>query len=160
MSALELGPQNPHADSSQPIAPPERLPASPMSRAIATIAMLVVLALMITARCLEPAQSGYGTHQQLGLPPCSSVLILGMRCPACGMTTAWSHAVRGQWAQALQANAGGLALVMIALASMPVFCYYLSRGYWSRHGWFSFSLALSLAAALLIAIGQWLTRLV
>ena len=122
--------------------------------------MLLVLALFSVARCLEPDAAGYGTHQQLGLPPCTSVAVFGIRCPACGMTTSWSYAMRGQWIRAGQANAGGLALVVIALAYMPAFCYYLSRGYWSRQGWLSFSLALSLSAALLIAAGQWLARIV
>jgi hypothetical protein len=76
------------------------------------------------------------------------------------MTTAWSYAMRGQWRDACNSNAGGLGLVLIALVYMPTFCYYVARGYWSRHGWLSFSLALSLSAALLVAAGQWLTRLV
>jgi hypothetical protein len=124
------------------------------------VAILVVLALLATARTLHPSPLGYGTHQQIGLPPCTSVAILGLRCPACGMTTSWSYATRGQWVNAWNANAGGLTLVVIALAYIPTFCYYVARGYWSRHGWLSFSLALSLSAALLAAAGQWLTRLV
>lgn len=159
MNSAELSQPIPQRPSAQAACRLERPPASRRSRATAVVTMLGLLALMCIARSLEPSQAGYGTHQQLGLPPCSSVLIAGIRCPACGMTTAWSHAMRGQWVQAYQANAGGLALVMIALAAMPVFCYYLARGYWSRHGWLSFSLALSLAAAMLVAIGQWLTRL-
>ncbi len=45
--------------------------------------MVVVLGV---ARWLEPDAKGYGTHQQLGLPPCSSILLFGSKCPACGMT--------------------------------------------------------------------------
>ncbi len=67
--------------------------------------------------------------------------------------------MRGQLVDAWHANAGGTLLGLIALAYIPVFCYYLARGYWSRRGWLSFSLALSLAAALLVALGQWLGRL-
>lgn len=136
-------------------------PRASLASRLSTIgAMLVVIAMLVTARLLYPSPVGYGTHQQLGLPPCTSVALLGLRCPACGMTTSWSYAMRGQWVSAWNANAGGLGLVMIALAYIPTFCYYLARGYWSRHGWLSFSLALCLSAALLVAAGQWLTRLV
>ena len=134
--------------------------ASLSSRAAAVAVMLGLIVLFGIARRLEPSPTGYGTHQQLGLPPCTSVALMGMRCPACGMTTAWSYAMRGQWGDACNSNAGGLGLVLIALAYMPAFCYYVARGYWSRQGWLSFSLALSLSAALLVAAGQWLTRLV
>lgn len=138
----------------------DRPRASTASRIGAVIALAVVLALFVIAGMLQPSPQGYGTHQQLGLPPCSSVALFGARCPACGMTTAWSYALRGEWPNAWQANAGGLMLVLIALVYIPTICYYVARGYWSRHGWLSFSLALSLGAALLVATGQWLTRLI
>jgi hypothetical protein len=140
-------------------APSTRQPASLVSRVAAVAGMTLVLGLLLTARTLDPSPLGYGTHQQLGLPPCTSVAFFGLRCPACGMTTSWSLATRGQWRSAAAANAGGLGLVLIALAYLPAFCYYVARGYWSRHGWLSFSLALSLSAAWLVAAGQWLTRL-
>jgi hypothetical protein len=143
-----------------PRAVPARLPASKASRIGVVIAIGVVLALFAIAAKLQPSPLGYGTHQQLGLPPCSSVALVGVRCPACGMTTAWSYAFRGQWVDAWHANAGGLTLVVIALVYIPTLCYYVARGHWSRHGWLSFSLALSLSAALLVAAGQWLTRLI
>ena len=136
-----------------------RVPASSISRISAVVVMLALLALFGIARRLDPSPMGFGTHRQLGLPPCTSVALMGMRCPACGMTTAWSYAMRGQWRNAYHANAGGLGLVAIALVYIPAFCYYVARGYWSRQGWLSFSLALSLSAALLVAAGQWLTRL-
>ncbi|TWU15751.1 hypothetical protein Poly21_29530 [Allorhodopirellula heiligendammensis] len=77
---------------------------------------LGLVMLLGLARSLVPAAAGLGTHQQLGLPPCSMRVLLGMRCPACGMTTSWSHWTRGQWWAAAQANAGGLCLAFLALA--------------------------------------------
>ncbi len=76
------------------------------------------------------------------------------------MTTSWSYLLRGQLVDAWHSNAGGTILGAIALAYIPVFCYYLARGTWSQHGWLSFSLALSLSAALLVAFGQWFSRLI
>lgn len=138
----------------------ERLPASFRSKLGAVFGVGIALTLLLLARSLDPSGRGYGTHQQLGLPPCSSILLWGTRCPACGMTTSWSYLTRGQLVSAWSANAGGTLLGLIALAYIPAICYYLARGYWSRHGWLSFSLALSLSAALLVAFGQWLSRLI
>ena len=145
---------------SSPVMSLRNPPASWQSRLSAIGAMLVVIGMLAIARQLEPSPLGFGTHQQLGLPPCTSIALTGMRCPACGMTTSWSYAMRGQWQRAFHANAGGLGLVVIALAYIPAFCYYVARGHWSRQGWLSFSLALSLSVAFLVAAGQWLTRLV
>ncbi|WP_442512204.1 DUF2752 domain-containing protein [Novipirellula sp. SH528] len=70
--------------------------------------------LLITASQLSPSQQGLGTHQQLGLPPCSSRIIFGFRCPACGMTTSWSYFTQGHWLQSVQSNSGGFLLAIAA----------------------------------------------
>jgi hypothetical protein len=132
--------------------------APPWERLVVGAAVLGVVALLITARWLEPSPVGYGTHQQLGLPPCSSVLVFGARCPACGMTTAWAWALRGDLESAARANLGGALLVLIALAYIPVFCYFIARGRWSRHGWLAFSLAAALSLAMVVACLQWAWR--
>jgi len=73
-----------------------------------------LLGLLGVARWLEPAASGFGTHQQLGLPECTTLTLFNVRCPSCGMTTSWSHFTRGQFAEATAANAGGLLLALSA----------------------------------------------
>lgn len=77
---------------------------------------MCLLAMLSTAVWLRPAPSGLGTHHQLGLPPCSFRVLLGMRCPACGMTTSWSHYVRGQWVSSIRVNPGGFMLAVLASA--------------------------------------------
>ncbi|RMG03430.1 MAG: DUF2752 domain-containing protein, partial [Planctomycetota bacterium] len=47
--------------------------------------------LLVIAAVLRPSPTGLGTHQQLGLPPCTFRAMFGSRCPTCGMTTAWSN---------------------------------------------------------------------
>ncbi len=79
----------------------------------------LLLALLSTAWRLQPASAGFGTHQQLGLPPCTIVSLFGIRCPSCGMTTSWAYFVRGELLQALQANVGGALLAALALTSGP-----------------------------------------
>lgn len=56
----------------------------------------------ITVACaaLHPSAAGHGTHQQLGLPPCPSVVLFNRPCPSCGLTTSFTHTVHGQFAEA------------------------------------------------------------
>lgn len=75
----------------------------------------VLLGLLLLARYLNPSPEGMGTHQQLGLPPCTFVGMFGVRCPTCGMTTSWAHFTRLQFASSWQANPGGLCLAIVAL---------------------------------------------
>lgn len=78
-----------------------------------------LLSLLAMAAWLRPDPSGLGTHQQLGLPPCSFRVLLQIRCPACGMTTSWSHVVRGQLWSACRANVGGTLLALVAIIVGP-----------------------------------------
>ncbi len=76
--------------------------------------LLPITALAVAGR-LEPDSRGLGTHQQLGLPPCSMRALLGIRCPSCGMTTSWAYFTRGQWQRSFQTNAGGFLLAFYAI---------------------------------------------
>lgn len=43
----------------------------------------------------------------------------GIRCPACGMTTSWSHFTRGNLVSAAKTNSGGLMLAIAAILLGP-----------------------------------------
>lgn len=77
--------------------------------------MIVISAVFLAAWILTPDDSGSGTHRQLGLPECLLLQLTGVPCPTCGMTTAFSHFVRGHWLAALQSNPAG-ALLALGLA--------------------------------------------
>jgi len=94
------------------------------------LAGIVMLGLLITAARLTPDPRGLGTHRQLGLPPCTIVDWFRVRCPSCGMTTAFSHMVRGQVAGALRANSGGALLALVAMAAGPWFVVSAAYGRW------------------------------
>ncbi len=79
----------------------------------------VLIGLLATAAWLTPSSRGYGTHQGLGLPPCTLKTWLGVRCPSCGMTTSWSHMMRGQVVRAARANSGGALLAVAAALCGP-----------------------------------------
>ena len=108
---------------------------------------------------LEPNPQNRGTHRQLGLPPCTMVVVTGHRCPACGMTTAWSHLVRGHLIGALRANVGGALLGLLTLAAVPWLLVSAARGRWL--GWVADMnvLAWVLAAILLVTLIDWGVRL-
>jgi hypothetical protein len=116
--------------------------------------------LLVTAGKLQPDPSGVGTHQQLGLPPCTIQVWFQVRCPACGMTTAWSHFVRGQWLSAVAANAGGTLLALLSTAAAVWLLGSAARGRWlwtQPSDQSVFVLGLSIVG---VTLADWLIRMV
>lgn len=83
---------------------------------LAFLGAAIPLSLLGVASQLEPASAGLGTHQQLGLPPCSMRVMFGLRCPGCGMTTSWAYFMRGSWVTSAMTNLGGFLLAIYSLA--------------------------------------------
>jgi hypothetical protein len=117
-----------------------------------------LLALLATAVYLRPSQRGYGTHQQLGLPPCSFRQLFGSRCPSCGMTTAWSNTVRGRLIEAVRANSAGTALCVAALISTPWMLVSGIRGRWLVTPPSERKLALAATLFVVITLVDWAFR--
>lgn len=80
---------------------------------------LFLLGGFLLASRLEPDPRGFGTHQGLGLPPCSLRTVFGLACPSCGMTTSFAHFTRGAWGAAFRANAGGALLAVVCALQIP-----------------------------------------
>ena len=74
---------------------------------------LMSVVLLSVAFILNPSREGVGTHRQLGLPECGWILAADVPCPTCGMTTAWSHTVRGEFPTAFMTQPLGLILAFI-----------------------------------------------
>jgi hypothetical protein len=81
-------------------------------RALWTALAVLARVPLVIAAGLSPSPNGYGTHLQLGMSPCAFLAATGRRCPACGMTTAFAHMIRGQVTDALHANALGALLFL------------------------------------------------
>jgi hypothetical protein len=79
----------------------------------------ILVTLLIVAAVLKPNPHGMGTHRQLGLPPCTLVMLVGVRCPSCGMTTSWAHLMRGNLIGSVRTNSGGTLFALAALVSGP-----------------------------------------
>ena len=71
---------------------------------------LPAAAVIIVAATLAPRQAGYGTHQQLGLPPCSFLARTGYPCASCGMTTSFAAMAHGRVVEAFLAHPLGVVL--------------------------------------------------
>jgi hypothetical protein len=129
------------------------------SRVVLAAGGCVLVAMLAVAWGLTPDARGMGTHQQLGLAPCTVVQWFGQRCPSCGMTTAWAHLARGQVVAALRANAGGAVLAACALFMGPWLLASAATGRWvitpPRDLWL-FMTAMIVAA---MTLTQWALRL-
>ncbi|MFQ3611275.1 MAG: DUF2752 domain-containing protein [Fimbriimonadales bacterium] len=78
--------------------------------------LLVVVGIFIgIALYLEPNPKGFGTHQQLGLPPCSLYFLTGRPCPSCGLTTSVCAIFHGDWWLAWRANPIGWLIVGVVV---------------------------------------------
>ncbi len=95
----------------------------------------------------------------MGLPRCAFYARFGMRCPSCGMTTAWACVVRGKIAAALRANAAGAVLAMVDAAGVAWLAVCGIRGRWwplrPNPTWIVWLITMVFAGAL----GDWAIRL-
>ncbi len=90
-------------------------------RVAAVIIFLASGGLLSVAWALAPAARGFGTHQALGLPPCSWPARFGVPCPSCGMTTSFALAAKGRLLGSFLAQPMG-CLLAIATGMALVAC--------------------------------------
>jgi len=121
---------------------------------------LLVLVLLMTARVLEPDPRGYGTHEQLGLTACYFQVTTGLPCPTCGATTAWSHVLRGNLAQAVAVNLGGALSCAAALVGVPWLLLAATLGRWPVIQPQFRPLLILATAWLLVVFLDWIRRLI
>jgi hypothetical protein len=81
---------------------------------------LGALGVLVVARLVTPDPSGFGTHEQLGLPRCLFRALTALPCPSCGLTTAFAYMVRFDAVGATRAHALGAPLFLAAVAAVPV----------------------------------------
>lgn len=89
--------------------------AGARDRLIAVAVAVFAGGMLVVAASLTPAADGHGTHEQLGLAPCTAMRLHHVPCPTCGMTTAFAWFVRGDLAAALRAQVLGTVLAAAAL---------------------------------------------
>lgn len=98
------------------------------SRVMWFVLFAIPLAVMITAAGLTADAAGHGTHTQLGLPPCGFLVITGLPCPGCGLTTSFTNMIHGNFVEAARANPFGVLLFLVSFATIPVAAVGFVRG--------------------------------
>ena len=127
------------------------------TRWLPTLLLILPFSGVIVARFLTPDPRGLGTHQQLGLPPCSMRVLFNLPCPGCGMTTSWSLFSRGNFNDSIQTNTGGFLLACLATVSLAIGLHAIVRRKpASRNS--NRALTISLLAIFGISLAQWLWR--
>jgi hypothetical protein len=129
-------------------------------RGRAAVVLASCMTLILVGWWLSPDPRGLGTHCQLGLPPCGFVAMTGIPCPTCGMTTAFTHAVRGHLITAVVTQPFGalLALVVMAVAGLSVMVLITARSW--RVNWYRVSPGLVAAGVVVLFLASWIYKVI
>lgn len=127
------------------------------------LCLLLVSALLLSgfglAAWIQPDPRGFGSHQQLHLPPCTFQSQFHLPCPACGMTTSFAHFVRGHWLQALRSSTTAFVLAIECLLAL-MWCLI---SVWRQQSWLLVRLDLAVAWSVfclyLVGLTEWVVRI-
>ncbi len=101
-----------------------------------------------------------GTHEQLGLPPCSFHRVTGRPCPSCGLTTSLTHLVHADPGASWRANPAGTILGLGLVLVIP----WCLAGAITGRAWGVRRLDTAAITGVMIVVGLlllvWLLRLV
>ena len=130
-------------------APPRRL----LDRAAWVVALGLAWPVVALSAWLRPDARGFGTHQQLGLPPCSFEAVTRVPCPGCGLTTSFTSMAHLHVLDAFRAHLMGPLLFVLTLGVAALAPVGARRG-WSVAGalsqpWLTAYLGVTLAAGVL-----------
>lgn len=121
---------------------------------VMALCLAAPLGLVLARLLLTPAPEGFGTHEQLGLPPCQSLNWFGIPCPGCGVTTSVAWFAHARAWDSLRTQPLGFALGAAALFAAPLAVLAQVRGQdlgeevrrWNRREvWFAFGVYAALA---------------
>ncbi|MCK6484327.1 MAG: DUF2752 domain-containing protein [Phycisphaerae bacterium] len=91
------------------------------------------------ATYLPPSESGVGTHRGLGLPPCGFLLMSGLPCPTCGMTSAFSWMMHGHPVRAFISQPVGALLSLAVMAAAVIGTWMVLGGRRLEVDWYRVS---------------------
>lgn len=133
---MDAGPEAPEPPITAPAAAAAvarpRADGGPLAAIFGRLTWLFLFAtpatVFVVAAFLTPNPVGHGTHTQLGLPPCGFLVVTGLPCPGCGLTTCFSYMVRGDVVGAATANPFGVMLWLFSAAVMILGAVGFVRG--------------------------------
>jgi hypothetical protein len=138
------------------------VPGYPLGRSGRVLLGLWALGLIagfLLAASLQPDPRGFGTHQRLGLPPCSFQILFALKCPSCGSTTSFAHFVRGEWIASIESNPGAFVLAVISACMVPWSAYSVWIGRTWRLDNPSLAFVWLLSGVVTISLVQWICRI-
>ena len=92
---------------------------TPLHWVVLACALAAIVGFTVLGTLVEPDPEGHGTHEQLGLPPCSTMELFGVPCPGCGVTTSVTLASRGRLADSFSTQPFGLLLALGGVLLIP-----------------------------------------
>lgn len=98
------------------------------ARGAAAAVASVTAGVLVIAAIVDPDQEGHGTHEQLGLPPCSWAETFRTPCMTCGMTTSFSHAAEGDLLSSFLVQPAGMLLAVATAAIFWIALYVAATG--------------------------------
>ena len=107
---------------------PAALPARLFDRLAWALAAIVAWPVLALSAWLQPDARGFGTHQQLGLPPCGFEAMTHVPCPGCGLTTSFAAMAHLHVVEALRAHLMGPPLFALVAAVAVVAPRGVRRG--------------------------------
>lgn len=126
----------------------------------AVAVLLACAAVWCAAGYLKPAVAGIGTHQQLGLAPCSLVTMTGYPCPTCGMTTAFAWAVRGRFFASFAAQPVGFLLALLTAVAAGQAVYLLLSGKVWTLDWYRVTPYRLVGLSIAVVLGGWIYKVI
>ena len=96
-------------------------------RFLSAVCLVASIAVIVTAFRLDPDPRGFGTHEQLGIPPCGFLRDHGVPCISCGMTTAFAAMAHARPGLAIRSNPFGVLLFLLTLAAPVYFVHALVK---------------------------------
>ncbi|MCH7592556.1 MAG: DUF2752 domain-containing protein [Planctomycetes bacterium] len=130
-----------------------------VARSIAALLLAACVALLAAAVWILPDARGVGSHEQFGMPPCVSIVLFGVPCPTCGMTTAFAHAVRGELWSAFNAQPAGFLLALATVAAVGLSLGTLLTGKVWHVNWYRVPPTRVTIAVMLIVLGGWIFKI-
>lgn len=124
------------------------------------VAMLVSAGVVLAiAAWLNPSPTGYGTHMQLGLPPCNFLRLTHLPCPSCGLTTCFAWSIRLQFHRAFLANPFGILAFFCTVSLIPTAIFLLWRRISFRRITESAHFPKAMYAATILYVLSWIFKL-
>ena len=141
-----------------PLIPIQQSSVNPVvDRVVSAAIILIAAAMVLLLLSVSPDDRGHGTHEQLGMSPCSWAQGPdGFPCPTCGVTTAASHLVHLQPLQAVATQPFGAALALagLALAVLALGCLVGRKSFLDFLAWLPYgSIVVGFTVLLLLSWG-------